>query len=301
MNVIGIIGQGFVGSAVREGMKHAFIIHTYDKAKGYVVYSGDVQHDDGLPISEQQSISGMLENCMNVFVCVPTPMNPDGSCNTSIVEHVIKQLDDSAALVERKHVVAIIKSTVPPGTTQRLNDQCKNIRIVFNPEFLTERNYLDDFKNQDRIIIGGPHEATSRVKLMYEMAYPNVPVTKTSSTIAEMVKYMTNCFLATKVGFANEMANLCSKLEIDYDKVVEYATKDKRLGMSHWSVPGPDGKAGFGGSCFPKDLNAILSLARSLGVDLNTMDGAWKTNLAVRPERDWEHLKGRAVTDPCAT
>jgi UDPglucose 6-dehydrogenase len=139
---------------------------------------------------------------------------------------------------------------------------------------------------------------------MYETAYPNVPVTKTSSTIAELVKYVTNCFLATKVSFANEMQQICGKLEVDYDKVVEYAKLDPRLGSSHWAVPGPvpthEGKyvRGFGGHCFPKDLNALITVAKRLGVDPTVMSAAWKKNLEVRgPENsDWEHMKGRAVS-----
>jgi len=112
-----------------------------------------------------------------------------------------------------------------------------------------------------------------------------------------MVKYMTNTFLATKVSFANEMYMICDKLDIDYDKVVEYSTYDERLGKSHWAVPGPDGKFGFGGSCFPKDINALLEVANKFKIDVFTLDGAWETNLQVRPEKDWEELKGRAVSE----
>ena len=108
---------------------------------------------------------------------------------------------------------------------------------------------------------------------------------------------MTNTFLSTKVSFANEIKQICDKINVDYDKVVEYATYDERLGKSHWSVPGPDGKKGFGGSCFPKDINALLDVCRDLGVPAKTLFGAWETNLNVRPERDWEKLKGRAVVD----
>jgi UDPglucose 6-dehydrogenase len=132
---------------------------------------------------------------------------------------------------------------------------------------------------------------------LFYKAFPKAHIIKTSSTIAEMVKYMTNTFLATKVSFANEMKMLCDELNIDYDKVVEYATYDERLGKSHWAVPGPDGKFGFGGSCFPKDINALLDLANKLEIDVFTLDGAWETNLKVRPEKDWEDLKGRAVVD----
>jgi UDPglucose 6-dehydrogenase len=127
--------------------------------------------------------------------------------------------------------------------------------------------------------------------------FPNVSIIKTGSKTAEMVKYMTNTFLATKVSFANEMKMVCDKLDIDYDKVVEYSTYDERLGKSHWAVPGPDGKMGFGGSCFPKDINALLDVCRQLGVTATTLFGAWQTNEKVRPEKDWELLKGRAVVD----
>ena len=112
-----------------------------------------------------------------------------------------------------------------------------------------------------------------------------------------MVKYFTNCFLATKVSFANEIYQICEKLDIDYDKVVEYAKYDERIGYSHLNVPGPDGDFGFGGHCFPKDLNALINLAvkNELGLDINVLNAALETNNRVRQNRDWEKLKGRAV------
>ena len=117
---------------------------------------------------------------------------------------------------------------------------------------------------------------------------------------------MTNNFLAVKVSFANEMYQICQALgeDVDYDKVVEYAKLDPRLGNRHWAVPGPmpnsiTGQfcAGFSGSCFVKDLNSMISLSKSLNVDPKVMRAAWEKNLEVRPERDWEALKGRAVVD----
>ena len=298
MKTIGIVGRGFVGNAIFEGMKHAFDVRCYDASKGF---SG---HCKGLPMKAEclepdvEPLQWIVcETDGPIFLCVPTPMRRDGSCNISIVESVIKELDDCMDSQSCDKRVIIIKSTVVPGTTERINDWCRNFHVCYNPEFLREATYLDDFKNQDRIVIGGPHGGTKIVKQMYETAYPDVQVTKTSSTIAELVKYFTNCFLAVKVSFANEIKELCDKLEVDYDKVVEYGTKDKRVGNSHWSVPGPDGLSGFGGSCFPKDLNALMRLACSLEVPCETMLGAWNTNLRVRPERDWEQLKGRAVDE----
>ena len=131
---------------------------------------------------------------------------------------------------------------------------------------------------------------------MFCKVFQDVTVIKTGSDTAEMVKYFTNCFLATKVGFANEMKQICDQHAIDYDKVVEYALYDKRIGTSHLSTPGPDGKMGFGGSCFPKDLNALVVVAKQCGVDPKILQAVWEKNLEVRPEKDWELLKGRAVS-----
>jgi UDPglucose 6-dehydrogenase len=146
---------------------------------------------------------------------------------------------------------------------------------VFNPEFLTEANHIEDFKNQNRIVLGGPRPETGRVKTLFRKAFPTATIVKTGSTEAETVKYFTNCFLATKVAFANEMYQLCNSLDIDYDKVVEYALYDQRIGNSHLSVPGPDGSMGFGGHCFPKDLNAMMNLAKRNGIDPKVMQAAW--------------------------
>ena len=299
MNTIGIIGRGFVGQAVFDGMKHAFDIVSYDKAKGYRWNKRKPDPNIAVvncyppppPDPEDEGIQVVLnESDGPIFVCVPTPMNSDGSCNVSIVETVIAKIDSQN--IGKPPRVVVIKSTVVPGTTERIGNHCESIHVCFNPEFLRETTAIEDFKNQDRIIIGGPHEGTAVLKQMYNIAYPDVPVTKTSATIAEMVKYVTNGFLATKVAFANEIEQICHGLDIDYDKVIEYATKDKRLGNSHWSVPGPDGKKGFGGKCFCKDINALMFLARSFSINIPTIEGAWESNLAVRPERDWEKING---------
>ena len=116
-------------------------------------------------------------------------------------------------------------------------------------------------------------------------------------TSAEMVKYTANVFLATKVSFANEIKIICEKLNINYDEVINTAKLDERLGDSHWKVPGPDNRLGFGGSCFPKDINALIYFCKSNGISINTILAAWETNLRVRPEEDWKELKGRAVSE----
>jgi UDPglucose 6-dehydrogenase len=279
---IGIVGQGYVGTAVKEVFSKHYDVETYDldKDKCSVDYLEDI-----------------VELSNIIFVCVPTPMKKDGSCDTSIVEAIVKDINDMVVSRNVSGRIVAIKSTIPPGTTNKLNKECENISVLFNPEFLTEANFIEDFRNQNRIIIGGPRPSTTILRQVYSLVFPNVSIIKTGSKTAEMVKYMTNTFLATKVSFANEMKMVCDKLDIDYDKVVEYSTYDERLGKSHWAVPGPDGKMGFGGSCFPKDINALLDVCRQLGVTATTLFGAWQTNEKVRPEKDWELLKGRAVVD----
>ena len=108
---------------------------------------------------------------------------------------------------------------------------------------------------------------------------------------------MNNCFLATKVSFMNEMKLISDACGAKWEDAVEGFVRDGRVAHSHVSVPGPDGKMGFGGSCFPKDIQAMISFAKSMGVNPTTLQGAWKTNLKVRPEREWEKMKGRAVVE----
>jgi len=132
---------------------------------------------------------------------------------------------------------------------------------------------------------------------MFRKVFQEVTIIKTGSNTAEAVKYFTNCFLATKVSFANEFKQICDEVDVDYDKVIEYALYDQRIGRTHFSTPGPDGRKGFGGSCFPKDLNALIYVAKSLGINPAVLSATWKKNLEVRPERDWEQLKGRAISE----
>ena len=270
---IGIIGQGFVGNAIYQRFKNYYDIFTYD-----------------LDVSKcNSSIQKAMDNEI-VFVCLPTPMNPDGSCNVSIVDETIGRIFKFGVTK-----IVVIKSTVPPGTTKTLNEKYPSLEIVFNPEFLTEINAVEDFNNTTRIILGGPRKATTILKRIYSKVFAHAHIVKTGSTHAEMVKYVTNTFLATKVSFANEIYQICEGLDIDYDKVIEYATLDKRLGKSHWQVPGPDGDFGFGGHCLPKDTNALISVAENLGIFPEILLSTVVKNDEVRKNKDWEKMKGRAV------
>jgi UDPglucose 6-dehydrogenase len=272
--MIGIIGQGFVGSAVNEKFSNFFRVLTYDIDKNL--------SNSKKRIVQRQDV---------VFICLPTPMNPDGSCHTEIVEKELDLLNTIG--IER---IIVVKSTVPPGTTARWNAEYENLNIVFNPEFLTERNAIKDYDNQKRIILGGERPATTKLKTIFSKVFPDAKVIKTDSTHAELVKYLTNAFLSVKVSFANEMYQICEEVGADYDKVIEYALDDERLGKSHWSVPGPDGDFGFGGHCFPKDLSAIIQVAIDLKATNNVLWAARKTNEEVRGTKDWLDMKGRAVT-----
>jgi len=280
---LGVIGQGFVGTAVTEGMSHCYDMITYDK--------------DPNKSCTEKSLYDVINKTEIVFLCVPTPMYKSGACDLSIVHNAMKEIS-SVCRDLKKHVTVVLKSTVPPGTTETLNELYSyNVDVVFNPEFLTEANANDDYKNQNRIIVGGERPHTSQIKQIFAKAFPKVPIIKTSSTIAEMVKYVTNTFLATKVSFANEMYQISKALDIDYDKVIEYARYDERLGQSHWSVPGPDGDFGYGGHCFPKDVAALTYLAKAIGVDPIVLSGTAYKNNDVRTDFDWTKQIGRAVSE----
>ena len=274
---IGIVGQGFVGTAIKVGFEPHYQVETYDK------YDEDK--------STCESLRDLVGKCEVMFVCVPTPMNKDGSCHTDIVESVVKEIDEWVSRYHKDiNPIVVIKSTVSPGTTDRLNKKYDGVNVIFNPEFLTEMNFLEDFKNQTRIILGGTRKGTNKLRQVYSKVFPSATIVKTGSKTAEMVKYFVNSFLATKVSFANEMKVICDEIGIDYDKVVEYSTYDERLGKSHWAVPGPDGDLGFGGHCLPKDVSAIV---KEFGSEL--LKTVLEVNDKVRENKDWEEMKGRAV------
>jgi UDPglucose 6-dehydrogenase len=220
-------------------------------------------------------------------------MRKGGKCDTRLLESVVEKLQEECGKLNKAPTL-VIKSTVPPGTTTRIYNK-GYLEICFSPEFLTEANSFDDFKNQGRIIIGGP--GAKKVKRMFRKPFPRIPIIVTKAETAEMVKYFTNCFLATKVTFANQMYELCEAINIDYDKVCEYALYDTRIGKSHLAVPGPDGDLGFGGHCFPKDLAAMIFLAKDSLLEPGLLDAVQDENDRYRTDYDWEKMKGRAVSD----
>jgi len=281
MQKIGIIGQGFVGSAVYEGMKNHFDVLAYDK--------------DPNKFSNASCIQEIVQRVEVIFLCVPTPMKSSGECDLRILNAALQEIIIGVGF-ENKLLVVVIKSTIPPGTTETLNKEYPQLHLVFNPEFLTEANAIEDYKNQNRIIIGGEQHVVTTVKRIFSKAFPRVPIIETSSTIAETIKYVTNIFLATKVSFANEMYQLCEGLGIDYNTVINYAKYDDRLGNTHWAVPGPDGDFGYGGHCFPKDIAALQHLMLQLNIDSTIIDSVIQKNKLARTNLDWEQQIGRAVS-----
>ena len=274
MQKIGIIGNGFVGNSVAFGFSPTHDIRVHDK---------DIKKN-------LNTIEEVLE-CDFIFVCVPTPMNRDGSINLDVVEKALDEVNQK----NKKDNVIILKSTMIPGTMGTLIEKYPDLNLVFNPEFLTERTAKLDFLTQARIILGGNPRHTAKVKELFEERFMHCYVIETNTTTAEMIKYMNNVFFASKVSIMNEFKQVCDKVGANWEVALKGFAADQRIGDSHLNVPGPDGKMGFGGSCFPKDINAFITLAEEYDVDVNTIKGAWATNLEVRPEKDWENLKGRAV------
>lgn len=283
---IGVIGNGFVGSAVRFGFSPGTgcdaNVRVYDKDSSKSI----------------DTIEDTVNKSEFIFLSVPTPSNKDGSMNLDIVKQALQDISD---VNESEDNVVLLRSTVTPGTTRKLQDKYSNLKIVFNPEFLTERSAKYDFINQSRVILGGAgHEfdgVQETIELFKWRFGESIPVIATTWETAELIKYMCNCFFATKVSFMNEMYQIAEKCNVDWEMALDGFVRDGRVGHSHMNIPGPDGKLGFGGSCFPKDVQAIINFGETLGVNMNTLKGVWETNLDVRPERDWENLKGRAVVD----
>lgn len=272
MYKIGIVGFGFVGKAVEYGFKEGNEIFIYDKF---------------LP---SLSLEEVVKKAEVVFVGVPTPMTKSYSkIDLSIVENVTSEI---VKLARKNNVepIIVLKSTIVPGTTRRLSKDLKYPRMAFNPEFLTEANYLMDFVNADRVVVGTDNnEVKQWIVDLYRATFPKTPIFETDPTTAEVVKYMANTYLATKVAFANEMFDLCEKLGVNYGEMKKMVVADKRIYDSHMDITT---QRGFGGKCFPKDTVALLGLAKELGVELSVIEAAWKKNLKIRKVRDWEQIEG---------
>jgi len=258
---VGIIGMGFVGSAIADSMSPGFCdVVAVDPAKGFTNTYKD------------------LLDCDGVFVCVPSPQDEDGTCDTSILEDVL----DNLAKINYQGVV-ISKCTAPPDIYEQLNAQYPN--LIHAPEFLTAAKAKEDYINGKFAMIGGrvgayQREAERLIRIGQQGLGDNV----VHCTIGEaaLAKYAINSFMSTKVVFMNELYQLAKAMNLNYDNVAGMIRMDRRIGSSHLQVPGPDGSFGFGGACFPKDTTAMLKFAEQHNVALNVLDAAVKKNTLLR-------------------
>jgi UDPglucose 6-dehydrogenase len=257
---IGFIGLGFVGEAIRSAYQECYrVCIDVDASKGYVGTYKEILNAEG------------------IFICVPSPENADGSADTSILEKVLSNLKGYKGVI-------ISKVTAPPDVYKRLQLEYDN--LVYVPEFLTAANAEIDYFNAKFAIIGGSVLAYQReAERILRYTHPDLSINFCSIEEASLSKYIINSFLATKVVFMNEMANLVEANGGDWRLVARMISEDTRIGSSHLQVPGSDGQYGFGGMCFPKDTSAIIHHAETLKVNLHVLKEAVKKNVLLRLQK----------------
>jgi UDPglucose 6-dehydrogenase len=262
---LGIIGNGFVGQAtsILECENNELFIYDLVPEKCKPL---------GLKLED-------LSQCDFIFICVPTPSTREGKCDTRIVESAINS-------VKSVNQNIIVRSTVPMGF-------CKRFDCIFMPEFLTEKNWRNDFYECPRWIFGC--DKNDKIIEMINNAYHAGKIRYnhcyfTSSTEAEMIKYTRNNFLALKISFFNEIFDICEATGCSYSSVIDGVTCDPRIGESHTKI-GLDGHRGFGGTCLPKDTNALkYFMENELQLKSYIIDAMCRRNVEIdRPERDWEN------------
>ncbi len=242
-----------------------------------------------------------IRDAVVVLLAVGTPEGANGAADLSQVEGAIRSI---APYLDGKHRVIVTKSTVPAGTGRWLAELLgkwapagAEVDVVSNPEFLREGSAVSDFMRPDRVVIGTSSERAAAVmKEIYRPLYLiETPVLMTDVATAEMIKCASNAFLAVKISFMNEIANLCDRAGADVHGVAKGMGLDKRIG-SKFLHPGP----GFGGSCFPKDTRALVALGAELGVPQLIVENAIQVNerqKAITFEKMEEALGRRARTD----
>lgn len=277
MTTIGIIGYGIVGKSVHHAFKDLCDFRIYDIN----------------PNISQNSLLETVKDSDLIYICVPTPMRDDGSFDSTIIDSVV---DSVASHIKETEKILIIKSTTVPGTVQSYIDKYPDTNIVFCPEFLTERMYLLDAISPSRIIFGMNTPIKFRIQAqlskLYEERFPGTKIFFTEPTTAELAKYVANTFFCVKISFFNEIYEICEKLEINYKDILAMTVADGRIGNSHMQVPGHDGNFGYGGTCFPKDINALIKKVIELKMNPIMLLAAWEKNLEVRKKRDWEKTDG---------
>ncbi len=258
---IGIIGFGFVGEALANGLNDDVEICKIDPKLS-------------TSLKDLKEFSPKAS-----FICLPTPMSNDGSQDIEIIKNTLLEIKnlDIGGLV-------IIKSTVNPKNITELQSIYSD--FIYNPEFLREKYAKEDFINSDLIVFGGKSSLINKASNIYKnyTKCKNKDYIYTDAISASLIKYSLNSFLATKVIFFNELNNLfeVSGAEETWENFIDYISKDKRIGNSHMMVPGHDGRFGFGGACFPKDTSALLKYAELLDIDLTVLKSAILTNNKIR-------------------
>lgn len=277
MDTLGLIGLGFVGYALYEGFKDKFLIETYDLLAER---------------SSTKSIEDLMSKTKVIFIAVSTPITKE---NKPYMDH-IHSIFSEISKYNDNHII-VLKSSIQPGTSKLLSEKY-NLDVVFNPEFLREKTHIQDFKEQKYIILGG--EKAEDIEKIYNVSFPEVPVYKTDTSTAEMVKFFINVFLATKVSLCNEIFDICEKLDVNYDNVKNLVQLDDRIGNSHMRVPGDpavnaEHGRGFGLTCFPLNICILIDLANNLNLDSKILKAVKKRNDELdRPEKDWA-IPGKTV------
>ncbi|MDD5025374.1 MAG: UDP-glucose/GDP-mannose dehydrogenase family protein [Methanoregula sp.] len=291
---ISIIGTGYVGAvtgACLAELGHDIVFVGRDTKKLVLIQSGkspiyepglDALLEKNIPrITTTVDLPDAVRKTSLTFICVGTPSNPDGSIDLDQVRAVSHTIGKSLASADGHHTI-IVKSTVLPGTSETLvvpimeRESGKRAFVDFgvasNPEFLKEGTAVADFFHSDRVVIG-TNDARSRAVLDALYTPLGAPIYATTIRTSEMIKYTSNAFLATKISFANEIGNLCKAMGIDSYEVFRGVGLDARI-SPHFFRAG----IGFGGSCFPKDVRALIAYARMLGVEPQILDAVMDTN-----------------------
>lgn len=250
MHKLSIIGYGVVGRAQHLVFDSVFVdIHDPDQDKTAAWQDSDI-----------------------VFLCLPSPMGSDGSCDTNILEQYLSQPTDA---------IFVIRSTVPPDFLRTWETK---VKLVYMPEFLTERTWAQDAINPVALILGGNIDLTLEVESVFKKhsVLFDREFTHTDIASASMLKYTANTWFATKVTLLNYVYDYCQAMDIDYDTVAGLLELDPRIGPTHLQVPGPDGLRGYGGKCFPKDLAATIKFFESQGINHKLLKQVREDNLNFR-------------------
>jgi len=276
---IGIIGMGFVGGTTAKVFSEVHKILPYDRYKE--------------PYNTEKNLNEIAKDAEIVFICVPTPMKKSGEIDYGPMRHSLKNLLDATKRMNRKpgEIIITIRSTAVSGTTDSFAEQYP-FKFAFNPEFLREKHAFDDMKNTGRIVLGVEEKISEeKLKSAYKALFPKAEIIVVNRKTAEMIKYAANAVLASQVMIANELYRICQALSVDYNLVKETIQLDNRIARN-MDVPGHDGDFGFGGKCFPKDLNALIYLAREHQIRPYLLEEVWRSNTAVRKNHDWLDIAG---------